>query len=795
MNCFVGRTKEKNSLYHSYDAAKEGRGKLILIAGEAGVGKTSLVEETLAHSSLRVFTARCSDERTPPYGPIITILRNCIRESDGSKIDCGHLTKYLPYILPELGKPPSEVDAETLKESIIAALFSIAAKEATAFFIDDINWADNATVDLLTLLSDNLSSKKLVVICTYRSDELTREHRIKKFRNDLRRRRKLVELLIEPLSYESTQILVSKLIDGKPAKDLIEKVFSITLGFPLFIEELIESFKRDHLLTEKEGMTSIRSDVEFSIPETLKDTVMHRLEGLSDDAKSKLEICAAAGVEFSPDLIMKISGNEKGFDELFIKNILKEVNPDTVIFRHSLIRDAVNSQIIWSRRRSLHKKIAEQLSSVNAHPDKIAEHWLSANEVEKAREEFIKSSEESCRIYAYSDAAKSLNKALELWTEESDSKDKIDTLFRYAKCSQMSGNLSEALKAVKEIIENNSTEIKDTKIAEAHRISGAIYSIQGLGELAAASRLKAADLFYNSGMIAESASELLITAGRYTALLRLELAFKYAVKSFQQAKEAGLTDIETQAQALSGNILAMQGKFEAGRNVVREALSTAIKNNLADAASIIYRRLASTLEYASDYHSAKDAYFNAYNYCMTEGKEISAQICLGCMSNTLFLTGEWKKSLEICDEVINNKNSPEGSLLIGFIIKGFIFALRGEIKKALGNLDRALELSRKLNIVVVELGSLWGMAVVSEINSDIKRSLDYYKSILQLWEETQDRHDSIIMLIWAVNFFSQNSLKQELTQCTEALSTISAATGNSEALTGSYFRACRKCID
>ncbi|GAB4287029.1 MAG: LuxR family transcriptional regulator [Ignavibacteriaceae bacterium] len=780
----TGRTKEKNSLYQIYDAAKNGNGKLVLISGEAGVGKTALVEETLAYSGLKVYTFRCSEEGTPPYGPIVSILRSCLRESDKKEIDCGPLTKYLPHLLPELGNKAESADADTLKEAIISALFTIASEIPTAFFIDDLHWADDATLDLLASFSDNLNSKNLVIICTYRTDDDTG---LKKFRNELRRRRKLNELVIGPLDYSDTKNLLLQSLKKEPSDDLIEKIFNITQGIPLFIEELIESLVSGNNLREVNGKISLPDKAEIPLPYNLRQAVLHHLERLSDEARNKLEICAIAGIEFNPDIIVRISGNDEGLDELLVKKILREISPDTLMFRHTLIREAVKSQIIWSRRRFIHRQIAEHYTVLKSHPDIIAAHWFAANETEKAIHEYLRSAELSCRVYAYSDAARALNKALSLWNENNDPEKKTEVLFLYAKCSQMSGNLSESVKALKQITENYPDSIENNELAEAYRILANVYALQGSGELSALARLKAAELFYLSGQVKDSASELLIAAGRYTALLKLEQAYDLAVKSAEYAAEVKDLEIETQALALTGNILAMQGKINEGKKIVENALSVAIKNNLSDAASIIYRRLASILEYASDYNSAREAYYSAYNYCITEGKEVSAQICLGCMSNTLFMTGDWKKSLEVCDEVINNKNTPGGSMAVGLVIKGFILALRGEFKKADRVLNQALTYSRKYDVIAAEIGCLWGFALLSEADADIDKAMSFYCSVFELWHKTQDRHDSIIVLIWAAYFFSEHSFEKELTRCTEALAVISSATGNPEALAGLAF--------
>jgi DNA-binding CsgD family transcriptional regulator len=231
----------------------------------------------------------------------------------------------------------------------------------------------------------------------------------------------------------------------------------------------------------------------------------------------------------------------------------------------------------------------------------------------------------------------------------------------------------------------------------------------------------------------------------------------------------------------------MQGKFEEGKKVAQNAFSIAIKNNLTEAASIIYRRLASTFEYASDYGSARDTYYSAYDFCISEGKEVSAQICLSCMSYTLFQTGEWKKSLEVCKDVISNENTPEGSITVGFFMMGLIYGFRGEIKKAHKNLNISLNNTKKSDVAVATMFALWGLAIVDDYESNTLSAREKYESIFTFWEKTQDRHDVIIIFMWASNFFSENNMEKEITKCSEALASIVSDTGNPEAMAALVF--------
>jgi predicted ATPase/DNA-binding CsgD family transcriptional regulator len=784
LNNIIGRTKEKNYIFNALDGTKAGRGQIILISGEAGIGKTSLVEETLSHSELKIYIARCNNSSAPAYGPLINILRNCMNQSN-DKLDCGGLTKYLPLILPELGDTNIETDAETIKETFISAFLNM-AKNPTAIFIDDIQWIDDASIELLTAISDRITSKSLIIICSYIDSEITRYHLVKKFKNELRRRRKLNEIHLEPLNRDETGLVISALLKSEPDESLIDNIFSITQGLPLFVEELIYSLEHDHLLTYENEKVALVPNAEIKISENLKDAVINQLNNISPEARGKLEIASVVGIEFNPEIIIKLSGSEAGFDELFEKNLIKEIKPDYFSFNHSVKREVIKDHVIWSRRKALHGEIAQYLELKNANPQLIAEHWFSAGEPDEAKKHLLLSADLSSKVFAYSDAARSLHKALSFWSADNESELRIKTLLKYAQYSHLSGNLNESIKAIKEIIESSS--LSDKKLlGKSYRLLATVYSVLGNIELSVQARLKSAEAFYQSDNLVDSASELLVAAGKYTALLKLDLAYDMATNSALQAEQVNRKDISTQAKALAGNILAMQGKFEEGKSTVQDALSEAVKNNLSDAASMIYRRLASTMEFASDYSSAREAYYSAYNFCISEGKQVSAQICLGCMSYTLFQTGEWKRSLEICDDVIKNINTPVGSILVGYGMKGIIFALRGETKKAIKNLNKCTQLANKEKVLTGEMYTLWGNAIISEYEKNINKTADYYRSILDFWKKTEDKHDIILILIWGASFYSRFKFKEELTRCTEILSDIASQTGNTEAVAGLAF--------
>jgi DNA-binding CsgD family transcriptional regulator len=483
-------------------------------------------------------------------------------------------------------------------------------------------------------------------------------------------------------------------------------------------------------------------------------------------------------------MMSEITGKEVGLDELFKKKLIREKGNNTAEFRHTLIRDAVKSEVTWTRRKNFHKQIALYLEEKNSLPEIVAEHWLAANEFDKARHYLIESIDQSCNVSAFEDATGYAKKALEIWPVGEENEKRINLLIQFAHCAHLSGNLNESVKALREITESDIEETDKKIIAEAHRLLANVYALKSSWDLSASSRISAARVFEECNLLSEAASELLIAAGRNSAMLNLTTAYDFSTEAAELAEKEGNLEIQSRALGLSGNLLAMQGKFEEGKKVVQDAFSIAIKNNLTEAASIIYRRLASTFEYASDYGSARETYYSAYDFCISEGKEVSAQICLGCMSYVLFQTGEWKKSLEICADVISNENTPKGSIAVGYQMMGLIYGFRGEIKKAYKHLNRSLKIARESDVVIAELFVTWGLAVIDDYESNNISAKEKFLSLPTIWAKTQDRHDVIIIFIWASNYFSENGMEKEITQCSEALATIVSDTGNPEAIAG-----------
>ncbi len=172
----IGRDNLSGQLARTFTETAMGHGGLLLLAGEAGVGKTRVAIDALTRSELLVLRVTIGPATASAFGPIIAALRAFLRAvPNGLSVD-DYLGQYLPLLLPELGRAPPDVDRTTLFETVLNTFRSVAVREPTVVFLDDIHDADHATLELLPYLAAALGELPLLVLGAYRSDELRRDH-------------------------------------------------------------------------------------------------------------------------------------------------------------------------------------------------------------------------------------------------------------------------------------------------------------------------------------------------------------------------------------------------------------------------------------------------------------------------------------------------------------------------------------------------------------------------------------------------------------------------------------------
>jgi DNA-binding CsgD family transcriptional regulator len=776
----ISREREQAQLRAWAAAALAGRGSLGLLAGEAGVGKTTLARQALAGSGLRVLEGFGVQGGTSAFGPVVEALRAHRRAGGGPLLE-GPLAAHLALLLPELGPPAPGGDRATLFEAIRQALAAVAAGAPAALLLDDLQWADDATLELLGALARSLDAQPLLLLGAYRSDELPRGHPVRRLRGELRRTGRLRQVTVEPLGAEASAALLERTL-GPVAPSLRRAVFDRTDGVPFFVNELGAALAASGRLEAGPSGLELSDGEDVPLPDSVRDAVLLRAAGLSGDAREAVTTAAVAGQTFDPELVTAVAGLAEWPDELLRRGLVTEAEPGRMAFRHALVRDAFYGEIPWTRRVALHRAVAGRLAAGRAAPVLVAEHWALGRRPEQAREALLGAAAASGAVHAYRDAGRAARRALELWPEGHDEGGRLDLLERLAGYAELAGDLGEAILAWREVADGRRRDGDLPRLGAAQRRLAAALELQGRWQEALAGREQAAVAFTAAGLEAEAAAERLASAAHLRSAGSFRAALSLLETAGAQARAAGRVDLQARVRGLEGNVRARMGEGQAGVELVRSGLAMALEHGLAGPAAEVYQRLADALEHTGDYPAAKETYDEAFGFCAANALDPVAQLCLACLTAVLRQSGDWDRAVVLCRQVIASAEATAHARAVATGMLGSILGHRGQARRARPLLLESLTLARRIELAPMELLSTWGLAIVDQAEGATESAAGHCWAIVERWRQTEDRHYVVAPLRWATTFFSEAGDAAGTRTCAAALAQLAADGGQDEAM-------------
>jgi len=774
----IGRDRERVRLRELRDRAVGGEGALVLVSGEAGVGKTRLLEELAAAAETAVLAGAASHDSTPAYGPVVAAMRSHLRLEPDAFADCGPLGAHLALLLPELGPAPEEVDSRTLREAIRCALVAGTAERGGLLLLDDLQWSDAATLELLAELAPTLADSSLLIVAAYRSDEIPRDHPLRRLRGDLRRRRVLDEIALESLDEDGTAALLADLLGDAPSRPLLRTVHDRAQGLPFFVEELAGALAGEGRLRPGAAGLELAEGSEVVVPETVRDAVLLRYGDLSGEGRAAAEAAAVAGERFGLEAVTELAG-EPGMGELLEVGLLHEGGDGRAAFRHALVREALYRDVPWLRRRELHRELGERLEACGAPAVEVAPHWLGAHDEERARRQLLRAAAEFEAAHAYRDAAAMARHALELWPADEEVEERLAALERHGAWTELAGELADAVRTWREV--SSLCGDDGPALALAQRRLGRVCALQGDRAGAIEALTAAADAFAASGDPAAAAgdrlaaSDFLQFGGRHAASLELSR------RAGEEARAAERVDLRARALAAEGVVMAKRGDFEPGMELVKQALSLALDEGLTAEAVEAYQRLGTVFETAGDYANAREALTSALDLCQLSDNHEPEAGCVACMAYVLRELGEWPRTVELCRELIA-AHEGDGVRTIADGVLGMIRGVRGELGPARRHLTAALETARRLDIFSMQVDCAASLALVADFDSDPDEALERCGFLLSRWERSEDHHYAVWGLRLSASLFAGAGRMDEAHACAEGLTRIATSSGHGDAL-------------
>lgn len=786
----VGRERELDALKAAVAGLRQGAGGTVLVAGEAGAGKTALVESVLSYTHVRVLRGDGHGGGAVPYGPLRAALRDHVRCSPVEAADeLERDNPALAMVLPELGAVAPASAAEDIPRAIRGAFERLARQRPTIVFLDDLQWADAATLTVLADWAPPPPGLPLLLIGAYRSDELPLGHPLRGLRARLRRAvgGRQQQLHLGPLAPEDSAALVKRVLGDEAAPEVVATVHRRGRGLPFYVEELAAA------IAETSAGDVVLAEV---VPESVRDAVLVRVARLTEPARRLAEVVAAAGPSIALDVLTELAVQEEAIEELFDFGLLVERSDraggsDQAAFRHTLVGEALYAATPWTRRRRHHAALARSLEARGASPAIVAAHWMDAHEPARARPLLVAAAEAACTVHAYRDAKDAIDRALSLWPPSEDDEARLLVLDRLGECAERCGEIVEAARAWEQVAAACRSTGDHVALARVERRLAGAYELVNDWPRALAARAVAAEAFTRGGLLAEAAIERLAaaahlqSAGDVTGALQLvQDAWSDIDASTPDGaarSAAGPGGLRARAMAIEGSIRAKLGDGAAGVELTRQALELALASDLEGVAAEAYYFHADALEMATDYQAALDALTDAVTFCRSRGLDADAHVCLACLTPALRHTGQWDRALEFGREVLATDGAPEVARMVAAGEVGLILVNRGSTAQARRHLARAAAFSRAYELLGLEIDTGWGLARADELDGDPDSAAARLRELTARCLDREERHYSVAALRWASSFFGRRGLGGELGACTDALARIAAATGTAEA--------------
>ncbi|WP_084729574.1 helix-turn-helix transcriptional regulator [Streptacidiphilus neutrinimicus] len=426
---FIGRGSQMAALTDALERADGGQPQVLLIGGEAGVGKSRLLEEFQAAAEARGSTAvvgNCLEVGAEglPYAPFATILRR-LHRALGSELGAAAVGREssLARLLPDMGEAPPEAHDEYARARLFehtAQLFEqLTAERTLVLAVEDLHWSDRSTRELFAYLIRTLHRARLVLLATYRSDDLHRRHPVRPYLAELERLRTVQRLELPRLGRrEVGRQLTGILSPSRPSPELVGQIFKRSEGNPFFVEELA--------VASQQGCRT-------GLTETLRDLLLVRIEALPEPTQTMLRILAQGGSRVEHGLLAAVVEATGTLDEDELidalrtavgANIIQQTSDgDGYRFRHALVREAVSDDLMpgevtrANRRYAMVLESDPSLVSSDQRASRLAGYWYCANDPARAMPAVLNAGREARRRNAFSEQLRMLDRALELWED------------------------------------------------------------------------------------------------------------------------------------------------------------------------------------------------------------------------------------------------------------------------------------------------------------------------------------------------------------------------------------------
>jgi DNA-binding CsgD family transcriptional regulator/tetratricopeptide (TPR) repeat protein len=496
-SAFIGRAVELGQLDAVLDRAGQGRPQVVLVAGDAGVGKTRLLlalADRARRRGMRVLSGGCVElgDIGLPYLPVVDALRELADDPEeagllaGAAMTAPGLGRLLPGIEPA-GPAGDDLDQLQVLDALRAVLVGLSERSPVLLVLEDLHWADRATRDLVAFLARTLRSGRVTLAVSYRSDELHRRHPLRPLLAELVRLPAVERLELAPFTRAELAEHLEAIAGAPLPAEQVEAIHARSEGNPFYAEQLLAAGA---------------GDAHVELPATLAEVLLARVQGLSEPAQQVLRVAAVAGRRVPHRLLAGVAGQpeadlEQGLHEAVGAGVLtSDAATGSYTFRHALLQEAVYGDLLPGQQVRLHAAYARLLAAdPGGAAAELAHHCLTSHDLVGALAASVRAAEEAEAVLAPAESLRHLSNALRLWERVPEpaaaaGMDRVELTLRAAAAASAAGDLQRAASLARDA----GATADPARAASAYERLGLYLYIAGRAEEALAARAQAVEL-------------------------------------------------------------------------------------------------------------------------------------------------------------------------------------------------------------------------------------------------------------------------------------------------------------
>ncbi len=698
----VGREQEIEELMTSVEKMKEESSKAIFIAGDTGIGKTRLVEEVkrlAVEENIDFLKGKCDLEEHEPYHPFKDALDKFLKMDK----EIGEFENMITPSHSSEEKVHTKQMFDAQRKSVFYGTTkffeSLCEIRPLVLFLDDLQWADKGTLNLLDYMTDRLQEKPILIFGTYRPGDVSEDDPLKETMRRMSRKKLYEKMELSPLDTSEIEELIKTLtnIEDVP-RSFVESIEEKTNGNTLFIKENVNQMIEEKLIDPVEGTFPDQSDI-ILIPDVVHEVIEKRVYKLDDETRGILQLGSVIGRKVPFELLGEASDMDElevleKIDDLLENKIwIEHPREEAFLFTHELFIDTIYDGVgKWVEKKSLHEKVAKAMQKV--YEDQLEEnysvigrHYYKGERYQKSFEYFKKAGEKAEKVYAYEDAIERYKQSLRSFeeTEALDDEEVFSLLEKLGEANTVLGNFEEARKYLSRALKKTDDIEKQRR---AYRKIADTWSSQGKPEK---------------------------VIGATKEGLSMRKIERDLPEEEKERESMGLSNSAEICRLLShrGAALTRLGKYDEAKEIFFEELERAEE---LDEKSLL----------AQAYHDLG----------LMERGEVNPEDCIHYLES----------AIKIREEMLEEQDSAEErfDLSRSYNNLGVIYLDLRELEKAIPNFKRVLDLNKKTNNKQLKELSLQNLSLIYRYKGELEKSENIIEKLFEIYEIVEDRHGLLL---------------------------------------------------